>query len=65
MRHEAGPVLSVDMRHGLLVTWRRLVTWRMTRARGQRGSLHPRVRHREYPGLLDEGSVVVYRTRPD
>ena len=65
MRHEAGPVLSVDMRHGLLLTWRRLLTWRMTRARSQRGSLHPGVWHREYPRLLDQGGVVVYGARPD
>ena len=65
MGHEASPVLSVDMRHGLLVTRRRLITRRMTRARSQGGSLHSRVRHREYPGLLDQGGVVVDGARTD
>ena len=65
MRHQAGPVLSVDMRHGLLLTRRRLLTRRMTRARGQGGSLHPGVWHREYPRLLDQGGVVVDGARPN
>ena len=65
MRHQTGPVLSVDMRHGLGLAWRCLLTWRMTRARSQGGSLHPRVRHGEYPRLLDQGSVVVDGARSD
>ena len=38
---------------------------RMTRARSQGGSLHPGVRHGEYPRLLDQGSIVVDGTRSD
>ena len=63
LRHHLGAVLRVDVRHGLLAAARALVRARRHVRHG--AALHTRVRHREYPGLADQGGVVVDRAGPD